>query len=220
MKHWSVNTRVLEKTQKHWPCGSLEMLSILEFATAKIKRQDLITYWDKLDLDPHKKVSFPHTIAMTFVLSDNQRTLLKLSEDARICQIFYLSGGTASWNFIWQHRLSEDLTFFRRRIWTGRHLCSIEKIQNAAGITSVRYEQSFNRNLFFLELEKDEIKTEFTYFPFPRIEQKKSLVTCILIVLIDIAVNKYLPSIKKPRSRDFIDLYCILKENHGLYPTS
>ena len=87
----------------------------------------------------------------------------------------------------------------------------LKKIRDAAGIISVRYEQSFNRNLFFLELEKDEIKTEFTYFPFPRIEQKKKMGNLCIDSLIDIAVNKIFTIYQKPRSRDFIDLYCILK---------
>ncbi|MEK7106836.1 MAG: nucleotidyl transferase AbiEii/AbiGii toxin family protein [Patescibacteria group bacterium] len=150
---------------------------------------------------------------MTSILSDNQRKLLTLlSEEVRICQTFYLSGGTALAEFYLQHRLSEDLDFFSEEEFEPEGVSAVlKKIQKAAGIVRVRYEQSFNRNLFFLELERDEIKTEFTYFPFPRIEQKKKIGNLHIDSLIDIATNKIFTIYQKPRSRDFIDLYCILK---------
>ncbi|MDO8551930.1 MAG: nucleotidyl transferase AbiEii/AbiGii toxin family protein [bacterium] len=150
---------------------------------------------------------------MTSILSDNQQKLLKLlSEEQRICQTFYLSGGTALAEFYLQHRLSEDLDFFSEEEFEPEGVSAVlKKLQKAVGIIRVRYEQSFNRNLFFLELEKDEIKTEFTYFPFPRIEQKKKIGSLHIDSIIDIAVNKIFTIYQKPRSRDFIDLYCILK---------
>ena len=89
---------------------------------------------------------------------------------------------------------------------------TFKKIQAASGIVKVNYEQSFNRNLFFLELKDDTIKTEFIYFPFARIESKKKLGDLCIDSLIDIAVNKVFTIYQKPRSRDFIDLYCILMQ--------
>lgn len=74
------------------------------------------------------------------------------------------------------------------------------------------HEQSFNRNLFFLELENDSIKTEFTYFPFTRIDLKQKFGKLSVDSLLDIAVNKVFTIYQKPRSRDFIDLFCILQE--------
>ncbi|MBT9164735.1 MAG: hypothetical protein DDT23_00740 [candidate division WS2 bacterium] len=150
---------------------------------------------------------------MNSILSDNQkRLLILLSEDERICKTFYLSGGTALAEFYLQHRLSEDLDFFSEEEFEPEGVSTVlKKIQKVAGIVSVRYEQSFNRNLFFLELEDDEIKTEFTYYPFPRIEQKKKIGNLHIDSLIDIAVNKVFTIYQKPRSRDYIDLYCIIK---------
>ena len=150
---------------------------------------------------------------MTSILSENQRLLLTLlSEDAPICKTFYLSGGTALAEFYLHHRFSEDLDFFSEEEFESEDVSAVlKKIQKAAGIIRVRYEQSFNRNLFFLELEKEEIKTEFTYFPFPRIEQKKKIGNLSIDSLIDIAVNKVFTIYQKPRSRDYIDLYCIMK---------
>jgi predicted nucleotidyltransferase component of viral defense system len=148
------------------------------------------------------------------ILSDNQKKILSLlAKEKIISDNFYLSGGTALAEFYLNHRLSEDLDFFSEKEFNVETISAIfKKIQKAAGIKSVKYEQSFNRNLFFLELENDSIKTEFTYFPFSRIEIGKNNIGNLKIdSLLDIAVNKVFTIYQKPRSRDFIDLYLILK---------
>jgi len=147
------------------------------------------------------------------ILSDNQKNiLLLLSKEKIISDNFYLSGGTALAEFYLNHRLSEDLDFFSEKEFNPEAISTIfKKIQKDAKIKSVKYEQSFNRNLFFLELENDFIKTEFTYFPFPRIEVGGNIGNLKIDSLLDIAVNKVFTIHQKPRSRDFIDLYLILK---------
>ena len=151
---------------------------------------------------------------MSSILSKNQTSILHfLSEEKLISDSFYLSGGTALAEFYLQHRLSEDLDFFSEREFDPMFISSIfKKIQDKAGIQKVNFEQSFNRNLFFLELENDAIKTEFTYFPFTRIESKKRFENLYIDSLIDIAVNRIFTIFQKPRSRDFIDLYFILQQ--------
>src|ERR1035437_3686095 len=151
---------------------------------------------------------------MSSILSENQtKILLLLSKEKTIADAFYLSGGTALAEFYLQHRLSEDLDFFSELEFDPLFITSTFKnIQDRAGIKKINYEQSFNRNLFFIELENDTIKTEFTYYPFSRIESKKKFGDLFIDSLIDIAVNKLFTIYQKPRSRDFIDLYCILKQ--------
>ncbi|MBI3305879.1 nucleotidyl transferase AbiEii/AbiGii toxin family protein [Candidatus Nomurabacteria bacterium] len=151
---------------------------------------------------------------MSSILSKNQVNLLTiLSNEKLISDSFYLSGGTALAEFYLQHRLSEDLDFFSEQEFDPIFIFStFKKIQDKARILKVNYEQSFNRNLFFLELNEDNIKTEFTYFPFTRIESKKKFGSLYIDSLIDIAVNKIFTIYQKPRSRDFIDLYFILMQ--------
>jgi hypothetical protein len=105
---------------------------------------------------------------MLSILSKNQINILTLlSEEKQIVGSFYLTGGTALAEFYLQHRLSEDLDFFSEGEFDPLFITStFKKIQKKAGIKKVNYEQSFNRNLFFLELPEETIKTEFTYFPF------------------------------------------------------
>ena len=149
---------------------------------------------------------------MSSILSENQINILTLlSREKLISDSFYLSGGTALAEFYLQHRISKDLDFFSENEFDPIFITStFKKIQDKASIVKVNYEQSFNRNLFFLELKGDSIKTEFTYFPFTRIESKKKFGDLYIDSLIDIAVNKIFTIYQKPRSRDFIDLYFIL----------
>lgn len=148
------------------------------------------------------------------ILSENQKRLLSLLADEKtITDNFYLGGGTALAEFYLHHRLSEDLDFFSENEFDPQVISTLfKKIQGKAVIKKVSYEQSFNRNLFFLELDNDSIKTEFTYFPFPRINLKNKLGKLSVDSLLDIAVNKVFTIYQKPRSRDFIDLYCILQK--------
>lgn len=147
------------------------------------------------------------------ILSNNQKNLLSLlAQEKIISDNFYLSGGTALAEFYLDHRLSEDLDFFSEKEFNPETISVIfKKIQKDAGIKSVKYEQSFNRSLFFLELKNDSIKTEFAYFPFPPMETGKKIGDLKIDSLLDIAVNKVFTIYQKPRSRDFIDLYLILK---------
>jgi predicted nucleotidyltransferase component of viral defense system len=148
------------------------------------------------------------------ILTKNQlRILGLLAGEPLVYENFYLTGGTALAEFYLGHRLSEDLDFFSTAEFDPLSVSAVlKKIQPGAGIRAVRAEQSFNRNLFFLELTGDTLKTEFTYFPFPRIEQTKQIGRLWVDSLLDIAVNKVFTIYQKPRSRDYIDLYCVLQK--------
>jgi len=153
------------------------------------------------------------------ILSENQKNILDIiSREKVICDIFYLTGGTALAEFYLKHRLSEDLDFFSEKEFEPQSISVFfEEIKNKANIKKVEYQQSFNRNLFFLDMEDgDKVKMEFTYFPFERIEKKEKIGNLYIDSLLDIAVNKVFTIYQKPRSRDFIDLYFILKKDKSL----
>jgi len=149
------------------------------------------------------------------ILSRNQQKILDtLTQDKTICKNFYLTGGTALAEFYLQNRLSEDLDFFSEKEFEPQAInIFFEKNKKKLGIKKVECQQSFNRNLFFIYLKNgDIIKTEFTYFPFPEIEKKKKIKQLFVDNLIDIAANKVFTIYLKPRSRDFVDLYFIIKK--------
>ena len=151
---------------------------------------------------------------MTSILSEHQKRLLALLGSERIvANSFYFTGGTVLAEYYLHHRLSEDLDFFcEDEVPSDAVLAVLKSIQARAGIESIRFEQSFNRNLFFLEVGGETIKTEFTYFPFPRIDKTKKQGGLAVDSLTDIAVNKVFTIFQKPRSRDFVDLFCIMRE--------
>lgn len=151
------------------------------------------------------------------ILSKNQKNILDfLSKEKDVYDNFYLSGGTALAEFYLRHRFSEDLDFFSENEFDPSAISVIlRKIQKEAKIKKVEFTKTFNRNFFFLEFDNDKVKTEFTYFPFQRIEKKKKMGNLFVDSLLDIAVNKIFTIYQNPRSRDFIDLYFILQKENG-----
>lgn len=148
------------------------------------------------------------------ILSFRQKTLLRLlAKEQNIQKNFYLSGGTALAEYYLHHRFSEDLDYFSvNEIDPMSIQVYLKSISPQVGIKKVDFEQSFNRNLIYLHFKDEIIKTEFTYYPFEQLEQPKIIDGTKIDSLLDIAVNKAITIYQKPRSRDFIDLYLIIKE--------
>ena len=153
-------------------------------------------------------------MAKKTILTKNQQLLLiEIGKNKSIAESFYLGGGTALAEYHLLHRLSEDLDFFTETEFDPFSISTFFKgIQKKMKITKIDYQQSYNRNLFFVTIGKEVIKTEFTYYPFPRIESKIVVNGIKIDSLLDIAVNKLFTIYQKPRSRDFIDLYLIMKK--------
>lgn len=149
------------------------------------------------------------------VLSRSQaQVLVAVGQNDFLSKHFYLTGGTALAEFYLHHRFSEDLDFFSEEEFESEGVAVFFKQkQKTLGIKKVAYEQSFNRHLFFLHLNDGAvIKTEFTFFPFPVIDKKSKRAGLLIDSLLDIAVNKIFTVYQKPRSRDFIDLFFIIKK--------
>ncbi|OIO48769.1 hypothetical protein COZ78_03485 [bacterium (Candidatus Gribaldobacteria) CG_4_8_14_3_um_filter_42_11] len=153
-------------------------------------------------------------MAQKAILSENQVKVLEIiSQSKNICQSFYLTGGTALAEFYLQHRFSEDLDFFSENEVDSQTIFSfLKSVKEKAGFSKIDAQQSFNRNLFFLHFPNEVIKTEFTYFPFPKIEKGLLKGNLDIDSLLDIAVNKVFTIYQKPRARDYIDLYFIIQK--------
>ena len=50
-----------------------------------------------------------------------------------------------------------------------------QKLRSALTLKKIDYQQSFNRNLFFLHFKENVVKTEFTYYPFTQLEESKHI---------------------------------------------
>lgn len=147
------------------------------------------------------------------LLTKQQRMFLDLfAENKYLTEKFYLTGGTALTEFYIPYRISDDLDFFsEEEVDTQGIISFLKKNQEKLGFTKYEFNTSFNRNLFFLDWPSYQLKTEFTYFPFTQIEKPQQK-TLKVDSIIDIAVNKLFTIYQKPRSRDFIDLYKIIKK--------
>lgn len=151
-------------------------------------------------------------MAKTILTKQQQLLLNCIFEQKDLINNFYLSGGTALAEYYLHHRLSEDLDFFSLKEVSPLSIqVALKSIQNQVGITKIDFQQSFNRNLFFLHIKDVVIKTEFTYYPFTQLEQPKIIRGTKVDSIVDIAVNKTFTIYQQPRSRHFIDLYLIIK---------
>lgn len=151
---------------------------------------------------------------MGTILTKNQQALLKaLSEEKIIQDSFFLSGGTALSEYYLHHRFSEDLDFFSVSPFQAEQvLTPLQKLKAKFHYIKLELKQHLNRNLFYFHLPDEVIKTEFTYYPFEPIERPQIKNGLKVDSLLDIAVNKIFTIFQNPRSRDFIDLYFIVKQ--------
>ena len=127
---------------------------------------------------------------------------------------FYFTGGTPLSAFYLFHRMSEDIDLFsEREINLLSIRAFVKKIQKPLGISRVDYRQFLGLHSFQLYFsEKDILKIDFNYYPFPRIEKGIRYEQLEVDSILDIAVNKVHTIAMKPRARDFIDIYLIVRE--------
>ncbi len=148
------------------------------------------------------------------ILTKQQKKALSLIATTDLAKEFYFSGGTALSHYYLQHRYSEDLDFFNQKEFDPQSiLVLLKKLQKKLDFESFDYQTSFNRNLYFLRFENNYIlKLEFTYYPFAHVEQPKQKDGLLVDSVVDIATNKLLTIVQKPRGRDYFDLYSIIQK--------
>lgn len=148
------------------------------------------------------------------ILTPLQKKFISLFTKHKIfCRCFYLTGGTALAAYYLNHRYSEDLDFFSHNEIDILALDVLLKyLKTALKIKKMDFQQSFNRNIFFLHTKKEILKVEFTYFPFEPIQKPIKKDGIYVDSLLDIATNKIFTIYQNPRAKDFIDLYYILKK--------
>lgn len=148
------------------------------------------------------------------ILTEKQTLFLKLfSKNSELVNQFYFTGGTALAEYYIPYRYSEDLDFFSlEEVDTQPISVFFKSIQPKLKYKSLDINTSYNRNLFFLNFTNSVLKIEFTYFPFPLVETPQKNEGIRVNSIMDIAVDKLFTIYQKPRSRDFMDLYMIIKQ--------
>jgi predicted nucleotidyltransferase component of viral defense system len=152
------------------------------------------------------------------ILSAAQKRFLKfIQTQPGFAKVFYLTGGTALAAYYLNHRYSEDLDFFsENEIDISAINILLKKAAPICGIQKVDFQQTFNRNIFFIKFAntKTVLKTEFTYYPFSQMDKPLTAGGLRVDSSLDIAVNKVFTMAQQPRARDFIDVYFIIKKTN------
>lgn len=149
------------------------------------------------------------------ILTKEQEKFLELiSHENYLCERFYFTGGTPLCAFYLFHRISEDIDLFsEKEINLLPIKAFIGKVQTRLKPQKLDYRQFFGLHNFQLIFsDKNILKVDFNYYPFPRIEKGIKYKNIEVDSIYDIAVNKVHTIYMQPRARDFIDIYFIVKE--------
>lgn len=153
----------------------------------------------------------PKTILTPF----QQKLLTIIAENNYIASRFYLTGGTALAEFYLKHRLSEDFDLFsEKEVYLPAVVSFLKKIAEEIGLVKLEHRPFLGLHSFMLHLRNHKkFKIDFNFYPHPRIELGKKYRQLQIDSLHDIAANKVHTLFMKPRARDYVDLFLILKNS-------
>ncbi len=150
------------------------------------------------------------------ILTPHQKAVLeRIASEPYFTDRYYLAGGTALAEFYLHHRDSEDLDFFTEKNEVNPLIIAEFIERNAAdlSITSVETKRVYGLFSFFLHFnDRTFLKVDFNYYPFPLIEKGARFGNLEVESIYDIAVDKVHTIVLKPRARDYIDLFFIIRE--------
>lgn len=155
-------------------------------------------------------------MGQTILTPDQQKTLDLIRTQKDICQIFYLTGGTALSEFYLKHRLSDDLDFFtsEQKFPQFEVEALAGTIKKEIGADSIEYKKLYDRRLFFFKKGDSELKVEFTYYPFLALKPKVLFENLQVDSLEDIVSNKFMALLDRIEAKDFVDIYFIFKNKN------
>ncbi len=149
------------------------------------------------------------------ILTTKQSDFLEfIQKEPQITKRFYFTGGTVLSEFYLKHRLSEDIDLFTEEREVDQTLVDafLKKISPGLGVVRVEKSQFLGLVSYILVFKDGKkLKVDFNYYPFPRIEKVKKYKNLEIDSLYDIAVNKVHTMFMRTRSRDFVDIYFIMK---------
>lgn len=146
-----------------------------------------------------------------------KQVLDSISKEEYFSDRYYLTGGTALAEFYLKHRFSEDLVFFCEKqevnpVFVTRFFNLQAKKLNLEKFDTRNFLGLYT--LFLNFKDKSALKVDFNYYPFLRIVRGVKYNSMEVNSIYDIAVDKVHTVVMKPRARDYIDLYFILKQKH------
>lgn len=152
------------------------------------------------------------TLAAGTGLTARQKQLLELAvSEVYITDHFYLTGGTALSSWYLHHRESYDLDFFsENRFDYDRLIRWFRQYESDINPSAMIFDEDWG----FLEVkirypDNERLKVDFNHYPVQRVKKGISWKGLAIDSIYDIAVNKLQTISERPRTRDFVDLYCI-----------
>jgi len=150
------------------------------------------------------------------ILTSDQLVALACLKANPLSSAFYLAGGTALSEYYFHHRFSDDLDFFTEE----KEFPQLEvevlarEIKENIGAISIEYRRLHDRRMFFFQKGDQELKVEFSYYPFPPIETRQMHDGIAVDSLPDIAAGKLMALLDRVEAKDFVDLYFTAEEGH------
>lgn len=135
-------------------------------------------------------------------------------QQEEILKQFYLSGGTALSSWYLHHRESYDLDFFSDQPFNGEKITQwIKQHEKKLAYQSLSVNDDFGFYTFmFRYSDNSRFKVDFAHYTSQRITEGTKWKGLAIDSMYDIAVNKTQTICVRPRERDYVDLYCILKK--------
>jgi predicted nucleotidyltransferase component of viral defense system len=145
------------------------------------------------------------------ILTDRQKALLEYFQGWAQSSKFYLTGGTALSAFYLQHRLSDDLDFFTEEDVETESVLGF--LKSLPEMKDLSLERKFDRRIFLIVYEDGGVlRTEFTRYPYERIEPSKIVEGINVDAMTDILANKFMALTDRRDIKDYVDIYFILRE--------
>lgn len=153
----------------------------------------------------------------TSILKKHHKEFLELVlKEPYLLKRFYWTGGTVLSEFYLHHRESEDIDLFSEK-----QEIDLPSINKFVGITGTKlrakkivYRQFLGLHTYTLTFPTGQLKVDFNYYPFPRINKGRPWRGLEIDSIQDIAVNKIHTISTKARARDFVDIYYIFKKEN------
>ena len=149
-------------------------------------------------------------------LTARQKQFLELvCQEPYIRSHFYLSGGTALSSWYLHHRESFDLDFFTCEPFDDEIITHwVKSSQKSIGYKLVSINEDFGFLMVTFRYPDDTfLKIDFNRYTDIRLKKGLFWQGIEIDSLYDIAVNKLETVSSSPRSRDYVDLYCILQHH-------
>lgn len=144
---------------------------------------------------------------------EQQYIINKVANEPTLQKLFYFTGGTALSYLYLHHRLSEDLDFFSETKFDKDGLLHL--INQWADEDNFTFTPQWKEVVYIFLLDfpnGSQLKVDFGYYPYRRVEKGKLYEGIPVDSLLDIAINKLTAIMQRTAAKDFVDLYYLLQQ--------